>query len=73
MNKNESATQYGVKVTMPGDDTMSAPHLLGEDWQTVRWFDSEEARDEAMADMEHQPPWYRRGDAPTVRLEKVEQ
>ncbi len=73
MNKNESGTQYGVKVTMPGGDTMAAPHLLGDDWQTVRWFDSEEERDEAMADMERQPPYYRRGDSPTVRLEKVEQ
>lgn len=73
MNKNQSNTRYGVKVTLPGGDTMSAAHLLGDDWQSVRWFDSEAARDEAMADMQRQPPYYRRGDSPSVQLEKVEQ
>lgn len=58
---------------MPGDDTMAAAHLLGESWESVRWFDTSEARDEALADMQRQPPYYRRGDSPTVVLEKIEQ
>ena len=73
MSKNEAGTRYGVKVTMPGGDTMSAPHLLGDGWSSVRWFDTEEARDDALAGMKDQPPYYRLGDAPTVQLEKVEQ
>jgi len=71
MNKNQSS-EYGIKVTMPGGDTMSAAHLLGDSWESVRWFDTAEARDEALADMQQQPPYYRRGDAPTVVLEKVD-
>lgn len=71
MNKNEP-TEFGIKVTMPGGDTMSASHLLGESWESVRWFDTPEARDEAMSDMQQQPPYYRRGDSPTVVLEKID-
>lgn len=52
---------------------MSAPHLLGDDWQSYRWFDSEVQRDQAQAEMERQPLYYRKGDSPTVILEKVEQ
>ncbi len=73
MNKNEPTKQFGIKVTLPGGDTMMAAHLLGDSWESVRWFDTQSARDEALADMERQPPYYRRGDSPTVRLEKVEQ
>ena len=51
---------------------MSAPHLLGDDWQSVRWFESEEQRDRAQSEMERQPPYYRKGDSPTVVLEKIE-
>ncbi len=73
MSKNEPDTRYGIRVTMPGDDTMSAPHLLGDGWNSTRWFDSENERDEALADMQRQPPYYRLGDTPSVRLEKVQQ
>jgi len=75
MSKNEPKSElieYGIKVTMPGGDTMSAAHLLGESWESVRWFASAEARDEAMADMQQQPPYYRRGDSPTMVLEKID-
>ncbi len=72
MNKNEPAKQFGIKVTMPGGDTMMAAHLLGESWESVRWFDSADARDEAMNDMERQPPYYRLGDSPSVLLERIE-
>ena len=65
--------KYGIKVCLPSGDTMSAPHLLGDSWETFRWFDSEEKRDHAYQEMERQPPYYRVGDAPTVILEKIEQ
>lgn len=57
---------------MPQMDTMSADHLLGENWSSMRWYDSEQKRDLALAQMQRQPPWYRSGDAPTVLLEKVD-
>ena len=63
---------YGIKVTMPQSDTMLADHLLGENWSSVRWYESAQKRDQALADMQRQPPWYRSGDAPTVVLEKVD-
>jgi len=51
---------------------MAAPHLLGDAWQGVRWYASEADRDAALRAMTAQPPWYRRGDAPSVRLEKID-
>ena len=65
--------KFGIKVCLPSGDTMSAPHLLGDDWQTFRWFESAEKRDMAYAEMERQPPYYRKGDSPTVVLEKIDQ
>ena len=51
---------------------MLAEHLLGENWQSFRWFDTEQQRDAALSDMQRQPPYYRKGDTPTVILEKVD-
>lgn len=65
--------KYGIKIHMPAGDTLSAAHLLGENWHTYRWFESEQQRDAAQAEMERQPPYYRQGDSPTQVLEKVEQ
>ena len=65
--------KYGIKINMPAGDTMAAPHLLGDGWQSTRWFDSEEQRDRAHLEMERQPPYYRKGDSPTVILEKIEE
>lgn len=64
--------KYGIKINMPAGDTLSAEHLLGEDWQSFRWFETEQQRDRAHDDMEQQPPYYRLGDVPSVVLEKVE-
>jgi len=73
MSKNELQKRFGIRVTMPSDDTMSAPHLLGDNWSSVRWFDTEQTRDHALAEMQDQPPYYRRGDSPSVTLEKIEE
>lgn len=64
---------YGIKVCLPGGDTMAADHLLGDNWETFRWYATAAQRDEALAEMQQQPPYYRKGDSPTVVLEKVEQ
>jgi len=72
MNASASELKFGIRVSMPSDDPMSAPHLLGDDWQGERWYDSAEARDKALAAMEKQPPYYRKGDSPSVILEKIE-
>ena len=57
---------------MPADDPFRAPHLLGEAWESYRWFDSERERDRIYAEMSQLPPYYRDGDTPNQVLEKVE-
>lgn len=64
--------KYGIQVTLPDNDPMSRSHLLGEGWVSYRWFDSEVARDAAMAEMERLPEYYRVGDRPSVILAPVE-
>ena len=65
--------RYGIRITMPDDDPMRASHLLGEDWESFRWFDSAEERDRILLEMRTLPPFYRRGDAPNQVLEPVEE
>ncbi|OED35564.1 hypothetical protein AB833_29730 [Chromatiales bacterium (ex Bugula neritina AB1)] len=64
--------KFGIKVSLPNGDTMSAAHLLGDEWESTRWFADEKLRDEALAEMKQQPPYYRKGDTPTVVYEKIE-
>ena len=51
---------------------MSAPHLLGPDFEAFRWYDSREARDEAWDAMQRDPGYYRSGDTPTQVLSKID-
>lgn len=63
---------FGILVELPDNDPFSAPHLLGDKWSGARWFDTAQARDEALASMQQQPGNYRKGDKPSVRLTKVD-
>lgn len=63
--------KFGIRVTLPAGDCMQASHLLGENWEGFRWFDSERERDLAYQQMQRQPGYYRYGDVPTQQLEKV--
>ena len=64
--------RYGIRITLPPGDTMSAAHLLGPDFEALRWYDSREARDEAFEAMQRHPDYYRRGDTPTQVLSKID-
>ena len=64
--------RYGIRMTLPEDDTMRAAHLLGEDWESFRWYATAPERDAAFDDMLRDLPNYRRGDIVTQVLEKVE-
>ena len=64
--------RYGIRITLPPGDPMSAAHLLGEDWESHRWFDTVEERDRIFERMQRQPGYYRLGDSPTQVLTKVE-
>lgn len=72
MNTTNNEKRFGISVKMPADDPMSAPHLLGDDWSSERWYASAEERDQAYMDMQRQPPYYRAGDTPSVVLAKIE-
>lgn len=63
--------RYGIRVELPENDPMSAPHLLGDDWAGTRWYDSEVARDEAFRKMLRQPGNYRKGDSPSMSLTRI--
>jgi len=63
---------FGIRVTMPPTDPMRAPHLLGEDWEAFRWFDTEEERDDAFGEMSRRVEYYRNGDYPSQILAKLE-
>lgn len=63
--------KFGIRVAMPPNDPLSAPHLLGDSWRAEHWFGTEAERDLAYKKMEKQPPYYRQGDSPSVVLEKI--
>ncbi|MBU6509282.1 MAG: hypothetical protein KGQ73_03760 [Gammaproteobacteria bacterium] len=72
MNTDQSKKRFGIHCTLPPDDPMSLPHLLGPDWQAERWFDTAEERDRFYADYAREHLYSRRGDRPAVIYTKVE-
>lgn len=65
--------RYGIRITLPEDDPFRAAHLLGESFETFRWFDTEQERDRIYDEMTTLPPYYRDGDKPNQVLAKVEE
>ena len=64
--------KFGIRVTIPESSTMAKPHLLGENWESFRWYETEAERDQAYQEMASQPFNYRTGDTIQQILEKVE-
>lgn len=64
--------RYGIKITLPPGDTFSAAHLLGDNWESYRWYDNEADRDHAYEQMLERPPYYRRDEDPSQIVSKVE-
>ncbi|MGH8283506.1 MAG: hypothetical protein ACRESE_06625 [Gammaproteobacteria bacterium] len=71
MNTDDSTKRYGIRCTLSPDDPMSAPHLLGSDWESYRWFDTEQERDTDYEDYSREHLYSRRGDKPSVIYTKV--
>lgn len=65
--------KYGIQIELTENNPMRLPHLLGEDWQSVHWYDTETERDEALAHMSQQLPNYRKGDDIAQVFTKIEQ
>jgi hypothetical protein len=71
MSTETRKKRYGIRCTLPPDDPMSAPHLLGPDWEAFRWYESEHERDEAIVEFSREHLYSRRGDTPSVIYAKV--
>lgn len=61
--------RFGLRLSLPAGDTFGG--ILGGNWQKERWFATERDRDQAIAELRGQHPYYRLGDRPTVRIEKI--
>lgn len=71
MNAKNPRSRFGIHCTLPPDDPMSAPHLLGPDWEAYRWYDSEQERNLAIQEFSREHLYSRRGDRPSVIYTKV--
>ncbi len=63
---------FGIRVTMPPTDPMCKSHLLGEDWETFSWYETEDERDAAFGNMSRDVVYNRDGDHPSQILIKIE-
>ncbi|MGH8400961.1 MAG: hypothetical protein ACRESU_07650 [Gammaproteobacteria bacterium] len=72
MNAEASSKRYGIRCSLASDDPMSAPHLLGPDWESFRWYDTAHERDEAIEEFSREHIYSRRGDKPSVIYTRVE-
>ena len=64
------ARPFGIQVRLkPGDPFVK---LVGPDWQKTHWFTSAAERDAVLADMGSRHLYSRRGDEPSVVLERIE-
>ena len=67
--KANAEKKFGIKVSLPADDTFS--NILGDDWEQVHWYTSEDERDKAFDNMAIRHGYYRTTDSPTQVLEKI--
>lgn len=68
----ESQKRFGIRCTLPPDDPMSAPHLLGPGWEAFRWYAGTRERDEALEGFSREHLYSRRGDRPSVIYTPIE-
>ncbi len=61
--------KYGIRVTLPANDTLRK--VLGDDWERLHWYPSEQERDAAYESMAERHGYYRKTDNPTQVLEKI--
>jgi hypothetical protein len=71
MTDQESHKHFGIRCSLSADDSMSAPHLLGPDWEAYRWYDTEQQRDADYEEYSREHIYSRRGDRPSVIYTKI--
>lgn len=60
---------FGIRVTLPANDTLR--NIVGDDWERLHWFPTEQERDAAFEHMAVRHGYYRNTDSPTQVLEKI--
>lgn len=60
---------HGIRVTLPAGDTLR--NVLGDDWERLHWYATEQERDNAFDKMSARHGYYRQTDSPTQVLEKI--
>ncbi len=60
---------FGIRVTLPENDTLR--NVLGDSWERMHWYATEQERDSAFEKMATRHGYYRTTDAPTQVLEKI--
>lgn len=61
--------KFGIRVELPDGDTFS--RVLGESWETLHWYRTEDERDRAFERMAIRHGYYRTTDNPTQVLTKI--
>lgn len=73
MKRHETGQgRYGIRIRLEEGSTLAMAHLLGEDFEAYRWYETAEARDRALAEMQRHLPNYRDSDRVRERYERVE-
>ncbi len=70
--QHQDPKRYGIRIRMSDMHPLALPHLLGDAWETTKWFDSEAERDRIYAALCRRIPYYRRGDEPARQVDKIE-
>ncbi|MDH3638443.1 MAG: hypothetical protein OES09_08240 [Gammaproteobacteria bacterium] len=70
-HSNQESRRYGIRIRLSEGNPMRLSHLLGENWETIKWFDNEAERDRVFEEMRRRIPYYRRGDEPAQVLSKI--
>lgn len=55
---------YGIQARLRPNDGFAA--LMGSDWETVRWYATEQERDDVLRTIGEQHAFSRSGDAPAL-------
>jgi hypothetical protein len=67
--RDETPRTFGIRLSLPDNDPMRT--VLGEDWHEFLWFATEAARDAKIRQLTGPFDYYRAGDRPSFRIEKV--
>ena len=67
--KAGAVCRFGIKVSLPPGDTFRS--LLGNNWEKIHWYATEEERDRAYDQMARRHGYYRQTDSPTQVLVKI--